>query len=125
MNPNRQDVPRHDVRVAVDDLDRFMVEVLGRAGANAASSSAVTRALVTASRMGTDSHGLRLLPHYVSALQGGRIQGSPEMRFTRRLPATGYLDAGDGFGHLAGYTAMAHAVDMAEEVGMGAVAVGH
>ncbi|WP_404297459.1 Ldh family oxidoreductase [Halomonas sp.] len=125
MNQTRQDIPQHEVRVAVDDLERFMVEVLHRAGSDEASSTAVTRALVTASRMGTDSHGLRLLPHYVNALQGGRIQGSPAMRFTRRLPATGYLDAGDGFGHLAGYTAMAHAVDMAEEVGMGAVAVGH
>ncbi|MFY0988846.1 Ldh family oxidoreductase [Halomonas sp. C05BenzN] len=114
-----------DFRLAVADLERFMLEVLRRAGADAASSSAVTRALVTASRMGTDSHGLRLLPHYIKALQGGRIQGAPEMRFTRRLPATGFLDAGDGFGHLAGYTAMEHAVTMAGEVGMGAVAVGH
>ncbi|WP_235588885.1 Ldh family oxidoreductase [Halomonas chromatireducens] len=42
----------------------------------------------------------------------------------RRLPATGFLDAGDGVGHLAGYTAMEHAVAMAGEVGMGAVALG-
>ncbi|MCE8031597.1 Ldh family oxidoreductase [Billgrantia tianxiuensis] len=113
-----------DFRVARNELERFMLAVLARAGADEASASAVTRALVTASRMGTDSHGLRLLPHYVSVLQGGRVCGSPEMRFERRLPATGYLDAGNGFGHLAGYTAMRHAVEMAEEVGMGAVAVG-
>ncbi|MGR2736864.1 Ldh family oxidoreductase [Billgrantia sp. Q4P2] len=114
-----------EFRVARGELERFMLAVLARAGADAASAEAVTRALVTASRMGTDSHGLRLLPHYVRALQGGRIAGSPEMRFERRLPATGYLDAGNGFGHLAGYAAMAHAADMAEEVGMGAVAVGN
>lgn len=112
-------------RVSRGELERFMLSVLARAGADAASAEAVTRALVTASRMGTDSHGLRLLPHYVRALQGGRISGKPEIRFERRLPATGYLDAGNGFGHLAGYTAMAHAADMAEEVGIGAVAVGN
>lgn len=115
----------YDFRVATEDLKRFMREVLMAAGANQTSANAVTRALVTASRMGTDSHGLRLLPHYLKALQGGRIQGTPEMHFTRRLPATGYLDAGNGFGHLAAYTAMTHAGDMAEEVGIGAVAVGH
>lgn len=106
------------------ELERFMLAVLARAGADAISADAVTRALVTASRMGTDSHGLRLLPHYINALQGGRIAGAPKMHFERRLPATGYLDAGDGFGHLAGYTAMEHAASMADEVGMGAVAVG-
>lgn len=114
-----------DFRVERGELERFMLAALARAGADAVSAEAVTRALVTASRMGTDSHGLRLLPHYVRALQGGRIRGAPEMRFERRLPATGYLDAGDGLGHLAGYTAMAHAAAMADEVGVGAVAVGN
>lgn len=112
-------------RVTRDELERFMLVALARAGADAMSAKAVTRALVTASRMGTDSHGLRLLPHYIHALKGGRITGVPEMHFERRLPATGYLDAGDGFGHLAGYTAMEHAAAMADEVGMGAVAVGN
>lgn len=114
-----------DFRVVVADLERFMGLILHKAGTNTASAQAVTRALVTASRMGTDSHGLRLLPHYIQALQGGRIKGQPEMRFTRRLPATGYLDADDGLGHLAGYTAMNHAAEMAETVGLGAVAVGN
>ncbi len=114
-----------DFRVERGELERFMLAALARAGADAVSAEAVTRALVTASRMGTDSHGLRLLPHYIRALQGGRIAGAPRMRFERRLPATGYLDAGDGFGHLAGYTAMEHAAAMADEVGVGAVAVGN
>src|SRR5690554_310454 len=123
MNDFRNAPRQQEVRVAVDELERFMGEALTRAGANAASSAAVTRALVTASRMGTDSHGLRLLPHYIRALEGGRVKGAPEMCFTRRLPGTGVLDAGDGFDHLAGYTAMAHAVELAEAVGLGAVAV--
>lgn len=117
--------PMQEFRVPVHDLENFIKQALVRTGADEASAEAVTRALVTASRMGTDSHGLRLLPHYLKALQGGRISGHPEMRFSRRLPATGCLDADNGFGHLAAYTAMSHAGDMAEEVGLGAVAVGH
>ncbi|MDQ7729061.1 Ldh family oxidoreductase [Halomonas sp. SpR8] len=114
-----------DFRVACEDLTRFMQAVLAAAGANQASADAVTRALVTASRMGTDSHGLRLLPHYLQALKGGRINGVPNMQFHQRLAATGFLDADDGLGHLAGYTAMEHAMEMAENVGIGAVAVGN
>ncbi|MGM0856516.1 MAG: Ldh family oxidoreductase [Pseudomonadota bacterium] len=117
--------PQQDFRVAREDLERFMGEALAAAGADRASSGAVTRALVTASRMGTDSHGLRLLPHYLQAIKGGRIKGAPYMAFHQRLAATGYLDADDGMGHLAGYTAMNHAMAMAETVGMGAVAVGN
>lgn len=117
--------PRQDFRVAREDLERFMGEVLAVAGADRASAAAVTRALVTASRMGTDSHGLRLLPHYLQALKGGRINGAPNMVFYQRLAATGFLDADDGMGHLAGYTAMEHATAMAEVAGIGAVAVGN
>lgn len=116
---------QQDFRVAREDLAHFMGEALAAAGADSASSGAVTRALVTASRMGTDSHGLRLLPHYLQALKGGRIKGAPQMVFHQRLAATGLLDADDGMGHLAGYTAMEHAMAMAETVGMGAVAVGN
>lgn len=114
-----------DFRITHEDLARFIQATLAAVGANQASAQAVSRALVTASRMGTDSHGLRLLPHYVQALQGGRIKGAPNMVFQRRLAATGCLNADDGLGHLAGYTAMEHATAMADEVGIGAVAVGH
>lgn len=114
-----------DFRVTREDLACFMQTVLAAAGADQASSEAVTRALVTASRMGTDSHGLRLLPHYVKALEGGRIKGRPAMVFHQRLAATGFLDADDGLGHLAGYTAIEHAITMADTVGIGAVAVGN
>lgn len=114
-----------DFHVSREDLERFMGEALAAVGGDPASAEAVSRALVTASRMGTDSHGLRLLPHYLQALQGGRINGAPNMVFHQRLAATGFLDADDGLGHLAGFTAIEHAMAMAGEVGMGAVAVGN
>ncbi|MCL5427555.1 MAG: Ldh family oxidoreductase [Gammaproteobacteria bacterium] len=114
-----------DFRVKGEDLSRFMQTVLTAAGADQPSAEATTWALVTASRMGTDSHGLRLLPHYLQALQGGRINGAPNMVFHQRLAATGFLDADDGLGHLAGYTAIEHAMAMAEDAGIGAVAVGN
>lgn len=111
-------------RVSAEALSAFMRQALARCEVDEASCEAVADALVTASRMGTDSHGLRLLPHYVNAVQGGRIKPQADMRFTRRLAATGYLDADDGFGHRAGYVAIDHAIALADEVGIGAVAVG-
>jgi len=112
-------------RVAVTELETFMRRVLLRCNTDEASAEAVSRALLTASRMGTDSHGLRLLPHYVKAVSGGRVKARPAMQFFQRMPATGYLNADDGFGHLAGYTAIDHAIELAETTGIGAVAVGN
>ncbi|ALM52384.1 Ldh family oxidoreductase [Halomonas huangheensis] len=108
-----------------EDLRRFIGQSLTACGADEDSSAAVVRALVTASLMGVDSHGLRLLPHYVKELEGGRVRGAPRLQIEQRLAATAVLDAGHGFGHLAGYRAVEHAVGMAREVGVGCVAVGN
>ena len=111
-------------RVAPEELGRFVGAAARAAGADEPSAEAVTRALVGASLRGVDSHGVRLLPHYVKGLKGGRINGSPNMTFTRQAPGAGSLDADDGLGHLAGYRAIGHGIELAEEAGIAAVAVG-
>jgi len=111
--------------VAAADLDRYSRALLSAAGADAPSTEAVTRALMAASLRGIDTHGITLLPHYIRALEGGRINGRPQLRFERRGPAVGHLDADNGFGHLAGYRAIEHGIEIARQQGIGAVAVGN
>nr|WP_300311159.1 Ldh family oxidoreductase [Halomonas sp.] len=111
--------------VDAEELRCFIEQALAIRGADEPSRQAVAQALVIASLMGTDSHGVRLLPHYLQALSGGRINGAPQLMLNRRLPATAVLNADNAFGHLAGYRAIQHACDMAREVGIGAVAVSH
>lgn len=79
--------------------------------------------LVWTSLRGVDSHGVRLLPHYVEGAIGGRLNPSPSMVFNRVAAATGTLDADDTFGHAAGVEAMKHAIELARETGIGAVSV--
>lgn len=110
-------------RVTKQELTRFVCKVLRKAGADEPSAEAVTRALVDTSIMGVDSHGVRLLPHYVKAVTGGRVSGSPNMGFRRNAPAVGCLDADNGFGHLAGFRAIDHGIAIAEELGIAAVSV--
>ncbi len=114
---------KHWARISRRSAERFVRDALLAAGADLASADAVTRSLVGASLRGVDSHGLRLLPHYLAVLEGGRINGRPVMNFTPRLAATGVLDADDGFGHYAGYRAIEEGILLAEKVGIGAVAV--
>lgn len=104
-------------------LDRFSRGVLLALGADQATADAATRAMLHGSRLGVDSHGIRLLDHYVSVLEGGRVNKRPALSFTRTFAGFGRLDADDGHGALGAYRAMEHAVALAAEAGIGAVAI--
>lgn len=111
------------VTVAMEALERFVRAVLLAAGADEPTADAATRAMMHASRLGVDSHGVRLLDHYVKALLGGRVKARPEMRLAGDFGAVATLDADHGHGALAAYTAMAHATRLAGRFGIGAVAI--
>jgi LDH2 family malate/lactate/ureidoglycolate dehydrogenase len=83
----------------------------------------VVASLVMTSLRGVDSHGINLFPHYCRAVQGGRINRSPQMRFDQTAASTAILDADHAFGHHAGAVAMDHAVEVARSTGMASVAV--
>ena len=107
----------------VSEAERFVRACLRQAGADQRSGDDTTRSLVGASLRGTDSHGVRLLPHYCKALAGGRVHGQPHMSFQRTAVAAGLLDADHGLGHTASYRAVDHAMSIAEENGIGVVGV--
>lgn len=107
----------------IEDLKQFSLSVLAAVGVDAQSADAATRAMLHGSRLGVDSHGIRLLDHYVSVLEGGRVNKMPSPSFTRTFPAFGYVDIDDGHGALGAYLAMDHAVSLAGEAGIGAVSV--
>jgi ureidoglycolate dehydrogenase (NAD+) len=104
-------------------LEERTFALLREAGADDASADAATRALMHASRLGVDSHGVRLVAHYVKGLRGGRINGSPQVTLRQTGPAVALVDADNGLGHLAAYRAMEGACALARENGVGAVGV--
>jgi len=79
--------------------------------------------LVWTSLRGIDSHGIRLLPHYVEGVKKGRLNPNPDMRFDQTGAATGTLDADHTFGHAAGVKAFSHAIELARDSGIGTVSV--
>lgn len=110
-------------RFAPRAVCEFAERVLLAAGVEDSSARLTARGLWLASLRGVDSHGVRLLPHYVRAVQGGRINPRPDFRFERTSASTGRLDADHGFGHAAGICAMRHAMELAREAGSGQVSV--
>lgn len=114
---------RQQLRVSGGDLDAFCRAALKAAGGDDATADAASRAMMHASSSGIDSHGVRLLEHYVNAIIGGRVNGEPKLRFIRDFGATSVLDADDGHGALAAYAAMDRAIELARQFGTGSVAI--
>jgi LDH2 family malate/lactate/ureidoglycolate dehydrogenase len=112
-----------NVVVAVRELKRFVKEALSKAGVRSDVAEYVTEGLVQTSVRGVDSHGVRLLPHYLAGVKGGRINANPDYKFKRTSPSTGTLDADHTFGHAAGMEAAKRAVELASKAGTGHVAV--
>lgn len=103
----------------------FSRAVLRAAGADAATAEAATRAMLHASRLGVDSHGIRLLAHYVTVIEAGRVNGAPDMHFVGHGGAVASLEADNAHGARATYHAMDKAMELAERFGMGAVSIRH
>ncbi|MCO5734276.1 Ldh family oxidoreductase [Rhizobium sp. SSA_523] len=109
--------------IPLAELSRFSVETLLAIGADDATAQAATRAMMHGTRHGVDSHGIRLLPHYVTVLEGGRVNRTPSLRRLSGFGAVMTLDADHAHGALAAYTAMDNAIGLAGQFGIGAVAI--
>ncbi len=122
MSPPREmDSP--EVRADLRELDRFCQDILGAAGADSKTAWAAARAMLHGSRLGIDSHGVRLLPHYVRAIEGGRVRGRPHLRILSETASIAVLDADHGHGARATYAAMDKAMALARATGIGAVSI--
>jgi ureidoglycolate dehydrogenase (NAD+) len=98
-------------------------ELLESAGLRPEHARITAEAICSASLRGVDSHGIRLLPHYLSAIKAGRIDPGAVFVFSKTSQVSGILDANHGMGHAAMATAMDHAISLAEGSGMGFVSV--
>lgn len=94
-------------------------------GASPTQAEDVAAGLVWASLRGIDSHGIRLIAHYVAGLRSGRLNGSPAIQQARTGPSTATIDGDHGFGLHVGRVAMRLATELALESGVGAVSVGN
>ncbi len=109
--------------VRASQLTDFVNEALLATGSTPDQAQAVTRALVSATLRGVDSHGVRLLPHYLRVLAGGRIAPDPQLRVTRTAASAATVDADNGFGHYASYRAVSEGSAIAQETGIAGVSV--
>jgi ureidoglycolate dehydrogenase (NAD+) len=98
---------------------------LSAVGASAESRAAAIRAMIHASLVGVDSHGVRLTAHYCRMLEGGRLNKTPQLKVEKRGAGSAMVDGDDGLGHYATYKAVEVGMELAREAGVGAVGIRH
>src|SRR6202140_2222482 len=108
-----------------DAAEAFGRRLLIAHGLPEEDASTVARCLVRADLRGVDTHGLQLLPHYLERVRRGLINPRPDLKVERVTPMVGALDGQDAFGFVVATKAMAEAIGMAAEFGVGIGAAQH
>jgi ureidoglycolate dehydrogenase (NAD+) len=109
--------------VAAAALRAWAARCFAAAGMTEEDAALLAASLVQTSLWGIDSHGVALLPHYLDRLANGTIRARPRIAIDRTGPATALVEADQGHGIVVGHRAMAEAVRIAREQGIGAVGV--
>ncbi|MCZ4346700.1 Ldh family oxidoreductase [Devosia neptuniae] len=106
-------------------LESKVAAALRQAGASEESLAAAVRAMLHASMVGVDSHGVRLTEHYCQMLAGGRLNKNPQLSVDIRAAGSAMVHGDDGLGHYAAYKAVEVGIDLAQKAGVGAVGISH
>ncbi|NLJ74042.1 MAG: Ldh family oxidoreductase [Firmicutes bacterium] len=111
-------------RVSAEMLENFMKDVLVSVGVPKADADIVADVLITADKLGIDSHGIsRLKPIYYNRIKDGILSPVTKMEVLREGPTTAVVDGHHGMGHVISKRSMEMAIAKAKEYGMGMVAV--
>lgn len=104
-------------------LRELLADILAGLGASPGHAGTVASLLVEADLRGVDSHGAHLMALYAARLRSGDIDPLAEPVVLDDQGATVLLDAGMGFGQVAGLTAVRYAIERAGEYGTAVISV--
>jgi L-2-hydroxycarboxylate dehydrogenase (NAD+) len=110
--------------VPFEVMGKFMSEVLEKAGIPADDAKIIADVLLTADKLGFDSHGVNRLKNiYLDRIKEGIVNPVTEFEIVRENPATAVVDGHNGMGHIIGFRSMKLAIEKAGKHGMGMVTV--
>jgi L-2-hydroxycarboxylate dehydrogenase (NAD+) len=106
-----------------ESLKKFCHETFLKIGCPEDHAEQASDVLISADLRGVDSHGVLKLPGYVRLWEIGRINTQPKIKIIHETPSTGTVDGDSGLGLVVAPRAMKIAMEKAEAVGSGWVAV--
>jgi L-2-hydroxycarboxylate dehydrogenase (NAD+) len=105
------------------DLQQWLVELFKSHDLAPSDADIAARALVKASLRGVDSHGVARTAMYCERLRRKVANPGPAIGITRVSKAAVLVDGDNGLGLVVGHRAMAEAVSIAREFGIGLAGV--
>jgi LDH2 family malate/lactate/ureidoglycolate dehydrogenase len=110
-------------QVKPSELSALVCDVFEHCGVPHADAEIGAEVALWAQLHGSDSHGIVHLPLYVRGLLDRTIKAQPAFKITQAMSCCAVLDADHGLGLVASRRATDMAIGIAEQYGLGAVAV--
>ena len=114
-----------DFQIAPDRLHRWVVDLFTAAGSSATEAGQAADHLVGANLSGHDSHGVGMIPKYVTAIQSGNLVLNRTIETVVDHGAVITVDAGLGLGQSVTYQAMELAIARARQYGVCVMGLRH
>jgi LDH2 family malate/lactate/ureidoglycolate dehydrogenase len=110
--------------IAFEVIEKFIADVLVKAGIPSEDSKIITDVLLQADKLGFDSHGVnRLKPIYLDRIKEGIMNPLTTFEIVKEGPTTAVIDGHNGLGHVISYKSMKLAIEKAKKFGMSMVTV--
>ncbi len=110
--------------VKFDHMRDFMRDVFKGLGVPPGDAAVCAEVLITADKLGIDSHGIsRLKPIYYDRIKQGIQLAKTRFEIVRQTPTTAVIDGHNGMGHAIAVRAMEMAIKKAKKYGLGMTAV--
>ena len=111
------------VKVWVDPLRDFCTEVFEKMDVPPEDAVVTADVLMAANLRGINSHGVARLKRYVDGLRDRVMLARPNIEIVHQTAGTALIDGGAGLGQPVGMRGMKLAIEKAQNVGVGFVAV--
>lgn len=108
-------------RIPVASLLDYVKAIWVHAGSTATEAQLVADHLVEANLTGHDSHGIGMIPRYVTSLAEGMLQLNTHAVLARDVGAVLTVEGGQGFGQVVAHEAMQFGIERAQKLGVAAV----
>ncbi|WP_375560310.1 Ldh family oxidoreductase [Bernardetia sp. OM2101] len=112
-----------EVLIDYNNIYNYINLILESLGIDKKTSESCAESLSQASLQGIDSHGVRLLPHYVSSILEGRISTNSNIEINQVTPCIAKINGNHSFAYGSGMVAINKAIEMAEIYGVGIVSL--
>ncbi|MEQ1584506.1 MAG: Ldh family oxidoreductase [Cyclobacteriaceae bacterium] len=113
----------NDVTLPYSQLRQFAIDIFKKMNCPEKEAFLAADVLLNADLRGIDSHGLARLSGYVRLWEANRINSQPTITVVHETPSTAVVDGDRGLGLVVAPRAMEIAIEKANQVGTGWVAV--